>query len=85
MKFREHRGNLEESMEAVVELEPTGQAIIDHINKLRALVDAPPISAIEIDAYGFDARIGWETFSVRLPGGGVLGFTDEMPGKETTE
>jgi hypothetical protein len=90
MKFREHRGSLAASMETVVELEPTKSAVIAHAKKL-ALESGFPFTQEELDreltlqtvrveAYGPDARIGWDTYLVcstymKIP---ILGFTNSQ-------
>lgn len=79
MLFREHRGSLDETMETVVELDPTLEALIAHIGKLFMEEDLHPISKIEVKYYGYDARIGWETYIVTSKGWGVIGFTNQLP------
>lgn len=78
MKFREHRGDLAESMETVVEL-PDHAALLEHIRKLaEPWPTFPSVTAetVHIEPCGRDERIGWNTHIVTLDGYGVLGFTD---------
>lgn len=76
MKFRPQRGGLEESMKAMVELEPTRQALAAH---LKVADDR----RIDVERYCYDYRTHWDTYCVTVDGNGV-GFTDgpldELPG-----
>ena len=87
MKFREHRGRLEDSMATSVEIGDR-QHLIDHITSLHAcFLHNYDFSRIEVAPYLMepDDRIGWkETYIVTLPGYGVLGFTDswDEPGQQ---
>lgn len=76
MKFREHRGQLGDSMETVKEL-PDRAALIDH---LYASFPQPlNFENIKIEPYFMepDVRIDWDqTYIVTLDGIGVIGFTD---------
>ena len=78
MKFREHRGGLGESMKTVVEVADFA-ALLTHMRKLaQPWPTMPPINAttVHIIPYLYDARIGWDTYLVRLDGYGPFGFTD---------
>ena len=75
MKIRTHRGSLVDSMETLVEIEPTMVAVHEWVkstleNKLPARLTVTKYG------YGIDPRTGWDTYVVILPGCGVLGFTD---------
>jgi hypothetical protein len=82
MKFREHRGGLDESMETCVEIANYAQ-LLDHIGNI---FKDPPLNnfkfdprQVHISSYSMspDTRIGWEhTYIVTIDGYGVLGFTD---------
>ncbi len=74
MKFRFHRGGLEDSMATVVEIESTKKAITTHCNNTMGATFYIP-QDIEVKPYGYDDRIGWDTHVVTNPMG-VLGFTD---------
>lgn len=78
MKFREHRASLTESIETVVEIEPTLVAVTEAIVKSLRHFPAARVSQdrVRVEPYAFDARIGWNTHIVTLDGYGVLGFTD---------
>jgi hypothetical protein len=65
MKFREHRGSLEESMKTIINVES-----LNDIQKL-----FPDSKKIEIKKYCYDDRINWDTFIV-TDENGVLGFTN---------
>ena len=77
MKFREHRGGLAESMETVVELDSRGKFLeyFKHLI-LKSGFDGGTLSFSE---YGYDKRIGWNTYLVCLEGYGVLGMLDGPP------
>lgn len=78
MRFREHRGGLSESMKTIIEVADQA-ALLDHIRKLaQPWPTFPPVTpkTVHIKPYGWDGRIGWETYIVTLDGYGVLGFTD---------
>lgn len=74
IKFREHRGPLEESMKTV--------RVIADRNELVALLRNVFSSSeffdgdVQIHPYRFDPRIGWNTHIVTIKGVGVAGFTD---------
>jgi hypothetical protein len=86
MKFREHRGSLDDSMRTSVEL---GNHFADLCNHLRILQggegNALPViyrndQIMFKVAGGPDARIGWEgSVYVILDGHGVLGMVDRIP------
>lgn len=84
MKFREHRGQLRDSMATCVKV-PDRQALIDHL--YRSFQMPLPFDEIRIEPYSKhpDRRIGWpETYVVTLEGYGVIGFTDgPVPGERT--
>jgi hypothetical protein len=77
MKFREHKGGLDESMDTVVEVADR-DALVQHVRKLMApwgfeLDD----SKLKVKPYAKDDRIGWpDTHLVTLEGYGVLGYTN---------
>lgn len=75
-KFRWHRGSLIDSMNTVVE--------IADVSELTALIEREwsisGVPSISIEHYTYDARIGWDTYLVRVlqPDGNwaVAGMTD---------
>jgi hypothetical protein len=80
MKFREHRGQLEDSLETMVEL-ADNDALWAHIRNLLRPYDFE-VTMISTILYldKPDERIGWpETYIVKVAGYGVIGFTDEIP------
>lgn len=84
MKFREHRGSLDDAMATLVEMDPDRESLMAHLSKIygpKWLALMPDVSLIKVEHYyGPDPRIGWkDTWIVSLPGFGVLGFTDELP------
>ena len=62
IKFRFHRGSLEESMATCVEV-MTYQELFDLINDSWDSY-TNRIVGIELDYYTYDDRIGWETYIV---------------------
>lgn len=76
MKFREHRGQLADSMETCIDL-PDRESLIDHL--YRNFCAPLPFDQIEVKPYDEepDTRIGWSrTYIVTLEKFGVIGFTD---------
>lgn len=76
MKFRWHRGGLAESMETVVEIEPTRQALADLVTK-DWIFWGETASPAEVDVrpYSYDDRIEWDTYLVFWRGRSV-GMSD---------
>jgi hypothetical protein len=79
MKFREHRGNLAESMETMVEFQDK-QALVAHLRYLlrpfNFRVEDKDVAARLYSTSG-DQRIGWEkVYVVTVHGYGVVGFSD---------
>lgn len=76
--YRDHRGGLADAMKTVVSVNDRAE-LIAHLSK--TIPSNFDLSTIHISAYpeegrNYDARIGWHTYIVELPGFGVLGFTD---------
>lgn len=74
-RYRPHRGGLDESMALVREV-----ASRDELQRHLA-VGPFPVTIVAVEPYGFDPRIGWDTYLVRgrfEPDGAlfVLGYTD---------
>ena len=67
MKYRDHRGSLSASMQTVVET--IKEELEAHLVK-----ELGP-GKIKIEKYGFDPRIGWDTYIV-THNGRAVGFTD---------
>lgn len=67
MKYRHQRGGLKKSMETVVEIEPT-------INALAVILKVPP-STITVEPCTYDKRIDWDTYLVCVEGY-VVGYTN---------
>ena len=81
MKIREHRGGLSESMDTVLEIDPTIDAIVGVVNDaLKPFNFEVTADIIKIEKYGngngIDECIGWDTHIVTIKGYGVFGFTD---------
>lgn len=79
MKFREHRGSLDDSMATCVELDPTYDALKEHLKAILAYWPLPEHLELLIKPYGYDDRIQWTSFIVYMEGWGVVGFTNQMP------
>lgn len=81
MRFREHRGELAESMATVVELEPTVAALCEHINRLAILgqVKITP-RMVHFNVCPYDPRVDWHTCWVFVRGFGVIGCIDHETG-----
>ncbi len=81
MKFRPHRGSLDDAMAEMVEL-PDRAALVALLHAdLRRWPTLDHLSAenLTVEPYGSDGdpRVGWkQLFIVHLDGYGVLGFTD---------
>ena len=78
MKFREHRGGLEESMATVVELN-SKKEFCDYVGKLARRIVPLEECTLSFREYGFDSRIGWDTYLVVLDGHGPIGMLDGPP------
>jgi hypothetical protein len=78
IKFREHRGTLIDSMETVVEVGSKQELVKVISERLGIYSHGINISmdTIQINPYGFDTRIGWDTYIVTLANYGVVGFTN---------
>lgn len=79
MKFREHRGNYDDSMETVVELKDKFE-LIDHLHELLLYCEGGPHNFpshhLKVERYVMDGRNGWDTHIVTVDGYGVMGYTD---------
>lgn len=77
VKFRFHRGSLEESMANVYEV-MNRQELINLINEQWPF-KYQPILDVEVSRYVYDDRIGWDTYIIIGYFDGerhVIGFTD---------
>jgi hypothetical protein len=78
MLFRQHRGNLSESMKTLVELKDK-EALVLHCQGLVDLFFTfePDELTVELSSDKEDARIGWkQTYFVIIKNFGVIGMTD---------
>lgn len=79
MKFREHRGSLDASMETIVELEPTVDALVNHLNATCSMFEFKA-EDLRLKFTGSDRRIAWnESWYVYFEGFGVIGMSDCAP------
>ena len=83
MKFREHRGDLKDSMATCVTVADTA-ALMAHIADIfqEPMMRGFPYLPEKVHVSEYDrepdSRIGWaRTYIVTIDGYGVLGFTDE--------
>ncbi len=75
MKFREHRGMLDDSMKTVVEVADREALVSLLQSRLRDGVTFKD-EDLKIEPYVYDKRIGWDTYIVTIKGYGVAGFTN---------
>lgn len=77
MKFREHRGGLDESMSTCIEV-ADHDALVSHIRRQLSQYHFEFDShQLKVEPYASDKRIGWlDTHIVTIEGYGVAGFTD---------
>jgi len=62
MKYRDHRGNLDESMKTEIIVNSVDD-IIEHLNKVQyPYIDE--VEEIKFKYCGFDTRNGWDTYYV---------------------
>jgi hypothetical protein len=85
MKFREHRGSLDDSMATLVELEDRA-ALVRHVENLHGcFIHNYDFNQLIVKPYFMepDDRCGWkQTWIVSLPGYGPIGYTDSpLPGE----
>lgn len=83
MKFREHRGGLEDSLATVVEIGNTFTDVCAQARRVLTLIGLEPgglllPTPIKLMAFS-DTRIGWEGFMVSIVGWGVVGYIDDVP------
>ena len=74
MKFRYHRGTLEESMETVVELPATLEALGAYLKVDPEKLTVTPYPSCDCN---FDRRTDWHVHIVTLAHAHPLGYTDE--------
>lgn len=89
VKFREHRGSINDSLETLVELADR-PALVEHIRK--ALIEPLNIPGLDravdhllVTSYypRYDHRTEWPaTYIVTVPGLGPVGYTDQPVRKE---
>jgi hypothetical protein len=73
MKFRFHRGGLDESMATAVDVDGW-DGLVAHIASQTNFSHFTP-ATMKVVPYGFDDRIGWDTHLVS-DSYGVIGMTD---------
>lgn len=78
MKYRPHKGSLDESMSMVQEFSGINELLSIIKHELDTFDHKLTISesSVKIEPYTPDERIGWNTHIVTLDGYGVIGFTD---------
>ena len=79
MRFREHRGMLDESMATTIEV--ADRAALVEIIRARLAVNDFFVTddMVQSKPYGHDKRIGWDQHLVTVTGYGVVGMTDAPP------
>lgn len=79
MKFREHRGTLDDSMLTLVELDSTVEALVNHLNATCKMFEFRA-EDLRLKFTGPDRRIAWgQSWYVYFEGFGVIGMSDEAP------
>ena len=76
MKLGEHRGMLSDSMETVIEIPATMDALKSAIDNSLQFIGIVNVKRIHVKHYCFDKRINWDTHIVTIDDYGVFGFTD---------
>jgi len=80
MKLRQHRGSLADSMDTVVEIPATLDALVEHIRQEFSIFPdmegRVTVETVHVHKSVFDERIGWDTHTVTVDGYGVYGMTD---------
>jgi hypothetical protein len=76
--YRPHRGGLDESMREVVEVNDLAQ-LVRHmrrgVERWYPKDQLPTENNTKVEAYGYDRRIGWDTYLVTV-NGQAWGYTD---------
>jgi hypothetical protein len=78
MKYRPQRGSLDVSMAEVVEVSGMDELLAAMLRGMEGwypLDHRPSRSNVTVEPYGFDDRIGWDTYLV-CASGHAWGFTD---------
>jgi hypothetical protein len=76
MKFRLHRGTLEESMQTVCEVNSKAELVEVLAKDLAFFPISITEQMISIIPYAYDGRIEWDTYIVSLEYFGIAGFTN---------
>lgn len=80
MKFRLHRGSLEEAMKSLIELDPSVAALLAHLNEWAEGSFEFKVEDLRLKYTGSDRRIAWEeSWYVYFEGFGVVGMSDSIP------
>jgi len=74
VKFRHHRSMLDEAMKTVFEV-VSREELVNRLNATFSYGMPIRVEDIEVKPYGFDERIGWETYIV-TDKGNAIGFTN---------
>lgn len=78
MKYRPHKGSLDESMALMQEFNGFNELLAIIENELSSFEHNLNINdqSVKVEPYTPDNRTGWNTHIVTLEGYGVVGFTD---------
>ncbi len=76
MKFREHKGNLTDSMETVVDVADRKALTTLLRSRLEFYGFTFSDEDLMVKPYRFDNRVNWNTHIVTIEDYGVVGFTD---------
>lgn len=78
MRYRDHRGGLPESLETVMVMPRTVEALVGHLNAQENIFLDRGVTANDLEFHpaGYDTRIAWNTVWVKVKGFGVVGCID---------
>ncbi len=76
MKFREHRGQLKESLKTVVDIDSRAE-LVKHVREMLKEINFEFQDAdLTVEKYAHDSRTKWDMYIVRVQKYGTVGFTD---------
>lgn len=75
MKFRFHRGSLQDSLATTIEVNSL-EELCEILKSSHSELNPESLAKLVSKHYCFDDRIGWDTWIVTIEGYGVLGFAN---------
>ena len=76
MRFREHRGNLYDSLKTTIEIKDKQELYEILREDLNHFYFDFSIDDMQCIPQGFDRRCGWDTYLITIKNFGVIGMTD---------